>query len=221
MKRIQEPDLMDTTEQAEAYAAADFSGPHNAFVSHFIDKFSKFTTGNILDMGCGTGDVIMRFARSLPEVHITGIDGSDAMLIIASREISRHKMSSRIKLRKSYIPDPELSQKKYDAVISNSLLHHMNTPEKMWQTINETARDGAPILIMDLMRPANEDKVLEYVNKYAADAPAILQEDFHNSLLAAYTLDEVSTQLHSCGLGYLRVENISDRHLLVGGVFNG
>ncbi len=32
MDRIPEPELMDEVEQARAYAAADFSEPHQAFV---------------------------------------------------------------------------------------------------------------------------------------------------------------------------------------------
>ena len=55
------------------------------------------------------------------------------------------------------------------------------------------------------------------VDQYAADAPAILREDFYNSLLAAYTPAEVSGQLRRAGLDDLGIEMASDRHWIVSG----
>ncbi len=39
MKRIPEPELMNSPEQARAYAEADFSEPHNMFVEKFAECF--------------------------------------------------------------------------------------------------------------------------------------------------------------------------------------
>ena len=88
MERIPEPDLMDDAEQAEAYAEADFSEPHEAFVRHFKTCFPDFLSGELLDLGCGTADVIIRLARVFPGVNITGIDGAQAMLDLRSTYIN-------------------------------------------------------------------------------------------------------------------------------------
>ena len=69
---------------------------------------------------------------------------------------------------------------------------------------------------MDLMRPGTKEKAKELVSMYAADAPEILKEDFYNSLLASYTVDEVREQLNKTGLA-LSVEAVSDRHLIAWG----
>ena len=53
MKRIPEPELMDEVEQARAYAAADFSEPHQAFVKHFRQRFADYDPKQVLDLGCG------------------------------------------------------------------------------------------------------------------------------------------------------------------------
>ena len=45
----------------------------------------------------------------------------------------------------------------------------------------------------------------------------MLKRDFHQSLLAAYTPDEVRAQLATAGLDQLKVEAVSDRHLIVWG----
>ena len=216
MKRTPEPDLMNDIAQAEAYTATDFSEPHDAFVAYFKERFPDFKSGNVLDLGCGTADVIIRFANMFPNVHITGIDGAQEMLNIGSRDVERSGLADRIDLKKCILPDNELSGQKFDAVISNSILHHLKDPFILWELINNCSKPGAPIFIMDLMRPDDTDTAARYVQLYAEGAPEILKEDFYNSLLASYTVDEVRKQLNSAGLA-LSVEAVSDRHLIAWG----
>ncbi len=213
IERTPEPDLMNDIAQAEAYAETDFSEPHDAFVAYFKERFPDFKGGNVLDLGCGTADVIIRFARALPSVHITGVDGASAMLDIGLRDVERCELADRIELQKCIFPGNELSGKQFDAVISNSLLHHLKDPFVLWNIINDCAKIKAPVFVMDLMRPKTEERARELLEMYASDAPEILQEDFYNSLLASYTVDEVKEQLSITGLD-LSVEAVSDRHLI-------
>ena len=217
MNRIPEPDLMNDPVQARAYADTDFSEAHDAFVSHFLSRFPAFTKGSVLDLGCGTADVIIRFANALPHTSITGIDGAKAMLDIGREAVTIGGLQNRIYLMEGLLPDNELSSMIFDAVISNSLLHHLGSPVVLWDTVKKCSSAGAPLFIMDLMRPENSEMAREIVSRYAAGAPAVLQKDFYNSLLAAYRVDEIQEQLTAAGLRYLSTEVISDRHLLVWG----
>lgn len=217
LERIPEVELMDDTEQARAYAEADFSEPHNAFVEYFKSRFSDFREGHVLDLGCGTADVIIRFARVYPRTHITGIDGARAMLDIGMRDIKMKGLAHRISIQRRLLPDAALSTKKYDAVISNSLLHHLENPHVIWDAVRACAKRKAPILVMDLLRPDSMQRADELVQLYASDASPVLKKDFYNSLLAAYDAEEVQEQLQEANLAYLTVETVSDRHLLVWG----
>jgi ubiquinone/menaquinone biosynthesis C-methylase UbiE len=218
MNRIPEPDLMDSIEQAEAYAETDFSEPHDAFVEYFRSRFPRFSEKNVLDLGCGTADVIARFARTYPGAFITGIDGAQAMLDIGSRVIKSKGLSHRVKLQRCLLSDAGLPEIKYDAVISNSLLHHLNDPLIIWKTIQQCAGIGAPIFVMDLLRPDSIEKARAFVERYTADASLTLQEDFFNSLLAAYKVEEIQQQLKAANLDYLSIETVSDRHVAVWGL---
>ncbi|MDH4028272.1 MAG: class I SAM-dependent methyltransferase [Nitrospirota bacterium] len=208
---------MDSVEQAEAYACMDFSEPHDAFVSHFAKCFPGFSKGDVLDLGCGTADVTIRFARAFPAAAITGIDGAQAMLDIGSRDVESRGLAGRISLRKCLMPDPGIAGKQYDAVISNSLLHHLSDPMIIWQAVKHCAKKGAPVFVMDLFRPVNTEKAGELVQKHAGDAPPVLKKDFYNSLLSAYNKDEIIGQLRTAGMDFLSVETISDRHIIVWG----
>ena len=217
IERTPEPDLMNDIAQAEAYAATDFSEPHDAFVAHFKERFPDFKGRSVLDLGCGTADVIIRFAHAFPSTHITGIDGADAMLGIGSKDVKQRGLKDRIELRKCILPGSDLSGTKFDAIISNSLLHHLKDPFIIWDMIKNCAKENAAVFVMDLMRPNDKETAANYVQLYAEDAPEILKLDFYNSLLASYTVDEVREQLKDAELSNLTVEAVSDRHLIAWG----
>lgn len=216
-QRIPEPELMDQPDQARAYAEADFSEPHDAFVTHFHARFPAFASGRAIDLGCGPADVTMRFARAYPGVEVLGLDGAEAMLALGHKALAENGLAGQITLRQSRLPDMSLPERAFDAVISNSLLHHLDDPAVLWQTVRHVARPGAALLAMDLMRPGSIARAENLARLYASDAPPVLQRDFYHSLLAAYRPDEVRRQLDNAGLGQLRVEAVSDRHLLVWG----
>jgi len=69
---------------------------------------------------------------------------------------------------------------------------------------------------MDLIRPDSREAARQIVERVASGADAILQQDFYNSLGAAFSLEEVRTQLASAGL-LLRVDTIGNRHMLITG----
>jgi ubiquinone/menaquinone biosynthesis C-methylase UbiE len=217
MNRIPEKELMDTTEQAQAYADADYSGPHDAFVTYFKTRFPDFTGGHVLDLGCGPADITIRFAISFPETVMTGLDGSQEMLAIGIDNVKNRGMSGQITLRSCLLPDNSLPAYEFDAIISNSLLHHLTDPAVLWHTIKRCAKPGASIFVMDLLRPESTHQADQLVKLHASDAPPILREDFYNSLLAAYQTDEVKLQLSITGLDFLSIESVSDRHLIVWG----
>lgn len=217
MERIPEHELMDNTAQAKAYAEADYSEPHEAFVKHFKVCFPGFSSGTVLDLGCGPADVTIRFARAFPKTRITGIDGAQVMLDLGLREIKLQELDHQMTLKKCRLPDSELSNLKFDALISNSLLHHLPDPAVMWQAVKLCTGHGAHIFVMDLLRPSNIETAKEIVQQYANDAPEVLKTDFYNSLLAAFSIEEIQEQLKTSGLEYLAVEIVSDRHFIVWG----
>lgn len=218
MKRIVEPELMSAEEQAEAYARADFETAHSSYPKLFAEKFpDRPDRANVLDLGCGPCDVTIRFAKANPGYTFHAVDGSAAMLQYAKRAVTGAKLSRRIKLIEGFIPGAPISRKTYDVILSSSFLHHLHEPQILWQTIRQYSRRGTMVFIPDLRRPATVAKARALAGKYSDDEPEVLRRDFYNSLRAAFTPAEVRRQLKAAGLAELRVEIVSDRHLVVFG----
>jgi len=211
---------MDSEAQTRAYAEADFNESNSLFIEKFREYFEDADrTATMADLGCGPGDISIRMAHELPGWRVTGLDAGPNMLKLAQQRLTAEQLDDRVSFRLSRLPDPSLPAKSFDALISNSLMHHLPQPQVLWESIIHLARPGAAILVMDLMRPDNEMQALRLVDTYSFDAPDVLREDFYNSLLAAYTPREISEQLLSAGLDRLKIEIPSDRHWIVRGRF--
>ena len=218
LERIPEPELMNEAEQAAAYALADFEEPHSRFIELFRETFPDAAIdGVVLDLGCGPGDITIRFVHAFPGCVVHGVDGAAAMLAHGHRRVEQEGLRERVRLIEGYLPGAALPLSGYDTVISNSLLHHLRDPMVLWDTLKHYAKPGARVFIMDLLRPASHDQAQLLVDEYAAGEADILRHDFFHSLLAAYRPDEVTEQLRAAAIDGLTVEQISDRHLLIYG----
>ncbi len=205
--------------QALAYALADFSESNGLFVELLRHLHPSPFAGIALDLGCGPGDIPIRLARAFPRARIDAVDGAEAMLDLARDAVARDAgLAARIRWICARIPAPAaMPGRPYDAVLSNSLLHHMADPLDLWRAVRDAGRPGAPVLVMDLVRPADVEGVDRVLAAHAASAPEVLWSDFRNSLFAAYTIEEVRDQLAAAGITGMSVEMVSDRHLAVSG----
>ncbi len=217
MDRIPEPELMDEDEQARAYAEADFDEPHTQCLALLEEAIPDLPEqGVAIDLGCGPGDITFRFARAYPRWQVDGIDGAAAMLRYGQEELMRDTLAERVRLIHAYLPVDRLPRPSYDFVFSNSLLHHLEDPNVLWNSVRAAAAPGAPVFVMDLARPASREEAVRLVEEHTVHEPPILKKDFLNSLFAAYRTDEVEEQCQRAGLD-LTVKMTSDRHWIAYG----
>ncbi len=216
LARRPEPELMEAAEQAAAYAGADFAAAHGAIVDALGARLPAFpATGHVLDLGCGPGDIAVRLARRYPHLRIDGVDGAEAMLAHGRERVAREGLGERLRLHRARLPHEPLPRRRYDAVVSNSLLHHLHDPMALWRTLAGVLEPGAPVFVADLARPRDTAAVEALVAGMAGE-PEVLQRDFRASLHAAFTPGEVRAQLEAAGME-LAVEALDGHHLLAWG----
>jgi ubiquinone/menaquinone biosynthesis C-methylase UbiE len=220
MERILEPELMEDLMQAQAYAEADFDAQHSKIIELIDQVFGCFEfSGEILDLGCGPGDVTFRLAHRFPKTRITGIDGSPAMISLAKERKKREiAVKNKVNFIQAMVPGADIPKKNYNLIISTSFLHHLHQPEVLWKTIIELSQPGTKVFVADLCRPESKKLARQIVIEYANNEPEVLKQDFYNSLLAAFTPEEVKGQLSGAELEGLSVE--VDRYLVIFGEMN-
>ena len=215
MQRIPEPELMTDDAQCEAYASADFGVSNQAFVE-IVRELIPATATRVLDLGCGPGDVMIRLARACPSLKITAVDGSPAMIQLAQTAIEESGLSMTIRAWQGYVPGLPLPVGHFDAVLSKDFLHHLPDPMALWHEVRRLVKPGGFICVMDLRRPESPQAAQGIVEAVTAEEPEVLRIDFYNSLLAAFTPEEICEQLKAAALN-LDVTMSGDRHMLIQG----
>lgn len=148
---------------------------------------------------------------------MTAVDASPAMLALARQAVGDAGLDDRVTLVEARLPGLPLAARSFDAAISNSLVHHLPEPINFWKELSRLAAPGAYIHVMDLIRPESPERAGRIVEAAASMEHPLLKEDFYNSLLAAFTIEEVAEQVAAAGLGTLWPVQSSDRHWLVSG----
>lgn len=219
MKRILEREIMDNEEQAVAYASADFSSSNQMFVDKLLEDYRPILK-NVLDIGCGPGDVPIRLAKAKPSIEITAVDASDPMLRLARKAVKDAGLTRQIKIIKGHVPGLVVKNHSYDAILSKDLLHHLPDPMVFWEQVKCLAKAEMVVYVMDLSRPQTKQRARDIVESVSGQEHPLLKQDFYDSLLAAFTVDEIRAQLREASLA-LEAAQVSERHLLVKGLIRG
>src|SRR5262249_1651580 len=127
MDRVLEPEVMDDPRQADAYARADFSEENQKFVNQFKEYFPDFSSGRILDLGCGPADIPIRFAKQYPACQVIGVDASAPMIELGEQAVKQAGLIDRITLRCER-DEAGGGGNIVDAAVSNSLVPHLPHP---------------------------------------------------------------------------------------------
>lgn len=207
---------MEDEQRALVYAQAHLSSSNQWFVHQLLADYPG-PFKNVIDIGCGPGDVMLRLATSCPDVRITAIDGSAAMIELARDAVRAAKLDGRITVMRGHIPGLALDEHSFEAILSKDLLHHLPTPSVLWDEAKRLGRSGAVIYVMDLIRPATPQHARKIVETVAPSEHPLFKEDFYNSLCAAFTVEEVKAELIQARLG-LHVIQVSDRHMIIKGI---
>ena len=210
MKRILEPEVMDTVEEAAEYDAMDHTGPNASFMERLLELGAA---GRFLDIGTGPGHIPLLICEELPGSSVLGVDLSENMLIHANRHREGSAFVERIEYKLMDAKDLELPDGHFDAVYSNTILHHIPDPRPFLSEAYRMLRPGGALLIRDLFRPESEERRDELVELYAVGASENQRELFRASLHAAFTPDELRAIADEAGLKSAEVVIDSDRHM--------
>tara|TARA_Y100000768_G_scaffold352301_1_gene303792 strand:+ start:2418 stop:3074 length:657 start_codon:yes stop_codon:yes gene_type:complete len=212
VRRVPEPELMEGIQQAHAYSCADFSESNNLFVNNLFSLININLQTKILDVGCGDGEIPIIILKK-QRCNITAVDGSRAMLSEFHKKLKSNKIRN-LKIIRGLIDNKLLIDDKFDIVINNSLIHHINDITSFWNNLIRLVNNNGIIVCMDLKRPDDEGSLEKLLQTYGSN-DSILRKDFENSLRASYTIEEVKTQLSKINRISFTVKSVSDRHFFV------
>jgi len=222
--RILEPELMDTPEEALAYDAMDHREVNRRFVDDFLaawgvdarppDDAPEAPWIDLLDLGTGTGRIPIELCRrpDTDRIRVMAVDAAGSMLDQARLNIEIAGLMDRIVLDRVDAKQVRYEAERFDAVISNSLLHHLPEPGAALAEAVRLVKPGGALFFRDLLRPPDDAAVQRLVHQYAGDETAEQQKMFDDSLRAALSLSEVRDLVSALRFDPRQVRTTSDRH---------
>src|SRR5439155_18598690 len=97
---------------------------------------------SVLDVGCGTGSLLLRLADALPAASLTGIDVSPANVRAARAQQAAHPAAARLQFETADYLAYAAAPASFDAIVSDGVLHLI--PGETTVLLRKLADDIAP-----------------------------------------------------------------------------
>ncbi len=112
--------------------------------SIILQKMENFRFANVLDVGCGTGEILKRIHKCYPEVSLTGVDISEKML-----EVAKVKIGNKATLLWADAEMLPFSDATFDLIVCSDSFHHYPNPQKVLAEFRRVLKGGGNLLICD------------------------------------------------------------------------
>jgi len=212
MKRVLEPEVMDTQQDAEEYDAMDFTEADTRFAEDALFLLKNRANPRVLDVGTGTAKIPVLMLGRGAHLEILAVDLAREMLKVAERRIRDAGFEKKCTLACMDAKALDVGDGEFDLVVCNSTVHHVPDPAPLFREIARVVKPNGAILIRDLVRPETEGDAWTIVRRVSAGDTPHQQKLFFDSLCAALTQCEVEELVRKCALDRASVRLSSDRH---------
>ena len=114
----------------------------------------------VLDVGCGTGTLLLQIGRAFPSVELTGLDPDPKALVRARRKAERERAT--VRLDEGYADNLPYRDGAFDRIFSSLMFHHLEADDRE-KALAEAHRVLAPegsFHLMDFAGPEASDGFL-------------------------------------------------------------
>ncbi len=214
LKRVLEPEVMDTPEEARDYNDMDHQAVNRALVDDLLEfaQLHDHSLGDVLDLGTGTALIPIELCKSDPDCRVMAIDMAVHMLDLARYNLEANGMTRRITLAQVDAKRMPYSDGMFTTVISNSIIHHIPDPQSCVSELVRVTAPGGLIFVRDLLRPKDNETVKRLVEQYSGQENEHSQQMFEDSLRAALSLEEMRELVAQFDFDRESVQQTTDRH---------
>lgn len=97
---------------------------------------------NVIDLGCGTGELTQKLSQCLPDSNVLGIDSSSEML-----QLAREFANSNVRFEKAGIQTVIEQAEQYDLIFSNAALQWLDHHEMLFPAIIKKVKRGGQLAV--------------------------------------------------------------------------
>jgi demethylmenaquinone methyltransferase/2-methoxy-6-polyprenyl-1,4-benzoquinol methylase len=118
---------------------------------------SNKSSGDFLDVCCGTGDLALSIASTLKSGKVTGLDFSGNMLEVAKSRETKHRAQNKAAVQLDWVKgdalDLPFQPEKFDGAIVSFGLRNVSDYQKAIDEMARVVRPGGKVINLDLGKP--------------------------------------------------------------------
>lgn len=123
-------------------------------VPGLTDKLSA--GAKVVELGCGAGVGLVKFASAYPNTVLTGLDGDAHSLQLSRQLVEDHGLSDRVDVRQSTLEEFQ-AQDEYDLAFINISMHECRDIDRVTENVKRLLKTGGHFVISDMPFPATHD----------------------------------------------------------------
>ena len=125
-----------------------------------IDEARLEPGHRILDVGCGTGSLLLQIRQTFPGVEAVGLDPDPKALARAKRKAER--AGTTVRFDQGFADTLPYADASFDRVLSSMMFHHVEAEdkEKMLREVRRVLKPGGSFHLMDFAGPDEARGVL-------------------------------------------------------------
>jgi ubiquinone/menaquinone biosynthesis C-methylase UbiE len=127
---------------------------HRVFGLHAIQQemitLARLADGHkVLDVGCGTGNLLRSTGKRHPRTELTGLDPDPKMLATTRRKTRRAGLS--VRLDRGFAQELPYADDEFDRVFSSLMFHHLDTAAKdqLLAEVKRVLKPGGVLVLAD------------------------------------------------------------------------
>lgn len=210
LERCLEPEpVMVGEERCQTYAGAASAENLLGVFDLALDVLAgrSIPKPRVLDLACGSGELLGLIADRCPGAHLYGVDASQDMLNLCQRMASTRPDGARFQFELGDITQLSgLQAGSFDVVTWTMAAHHMPSLVEVTQVLKTMHRVASPegiLLVLDLGRLKTQSLNDWYIHWAGRSYDAWLLEEFAMSMRAAFSVQELQSAAEQAGIAGL------------------
>lgn len=162
----------------------DINGKHaRTQYNYLLNKLETLSYHSLLDLGCGTGELLKQIVNQSGEKELYGLDISKNMLKIAEEKLAG--VVTLVQGDSEYLP---FSEGQFDVILCNDSFHHYPNPDKVVKEVYRVLKKGGIFILCDYWKPYLQRSLMNFFMHYNDDGDVKI-----------YSQNEIRTFLNNTG----------------------